>query len=87
MTTAVTPELEPGHAQTEERPTVRRDPSQATREQLKPRSLDPTRDRKLGSGPYDDPTQGRTLGSGPYGDPTQGRTLGSGPYDDPTRVR
>jgi hypothetical protein len=84
MTTTVAPDLKPDHTESEQWPTLGRDPTHAAREEFDPHSFDLTQGRKIGSDPYDDPTQGRKLGSDPYDDPTQGRKLGSNSYDDPT---
>lgn len=73
MTTTVTPDLRPDPAQTEEWPTLHRDATHATRDELDAHSFDPTQGRRLGFYPYDDPTQGRKLGSDPYDDPTRAR--------------
>jgi len=87
MTTNIAPDLRPDRYQSEERPTLRPVPAEATPEEPEARSSDPTQGRQIGSRPYDDPTQGRKLGTHPYDDPTQGRTVGSYPYDDPTQGR
>jgi hypothetical protein len=87
MTTTVAPDLKPDHTESEQWPTLGRDPTHAAREEFDPHSFDLTQGRKIGSDPYDDPTQGRKLGSDPYDDPTQGRKLGSDPYDDATQGR
>src|SRR5947199_2563479 len=87
MTTTVTPNLKPDHAESDGRPTRVPVPADTTPQERDERTFDPTQGRKLGSDPYDDPTQGRKLGSDPYDDPTQGRKLGSDPYDDPTQGR
>jgi hypothetical protein len=73
MTTTVTPDSKQVPADSQEWPTLDRDPAHATREELDTHSFDPTQGRKIGSDPYDDPTQGRKIGSGPYDDPTRGR--------------
>jgi hypothetical protein len=83
----IAPDIESEGTESEEWLVLDREPADATREELKAHSFDPTQGRKIGSDPYDDPTQGRTIGSDPYDDPTQGRTIGSGPYDDPTQGR
>ncbi len=70
MTTTIAPDLKPDHTESEQWPTLGRDPTHATREEFDPHSFDPTQGRKIGSDPYDDPTQGRKLGSGPDDDPT-----------------
>ena len=87
MTTTTAPDLKPDHTESEEWPTLDRDPAHATRDELNTHPFDPTQGRKIGADPYDDPTHGRKLGSDPYDDPTHGRKIGSDPYDDPTRAR
>ena len=69
MTTTVAPNL----TESEEWPTLGRDPTDTTREEFDAHSVDPTQGRKIGSDPYDDPTQGRRIGSDPYDDPTRAR--------------
>jgi len=87
MTTTVTPDIKSEHSESEEWPTLDREPADTTREEPEAHSFDPTQGRKIGSDRYDDPTQGRRIGSDPYDDPTQGRRIGSDPYDDPTQGR
>jgi carbonic anhydrase len=73
MTTTVAPDLKPDHTESEEWPTLGRDPTQTMRKEFDAHSFDPTQGRKIGSDPYDDPTQGRKTGSDPYDDPTRAR--------------
>jgi hypothetical protein len=87
MTTTVTPDSRQVEAESQEWPTLDRDPTHTTHEELNADSYDPTQGRKIGADPYDDPTQGRKLGSDPCDDPTQGRKIGADPYDDPTQGR
>jgi hypothetical protein len=87
VTTTVTPNLNPDHAESDMRSTLVPAPADPTPQEPDVLSFDPTQGRKLGSDPYDDPTQGRKLGSDQYDDPTQGRKLGSDQYDDPTQGR
>jgi hypothetical protein len=56
MTTTVAPDLKPDHTESEQWPTLGRDPTHATRGEFDPHSFDPTQGRKIGSDPYDDPT-------------------------------
>jgi hypothetical protein len=71
MTTTVAPNLKPDHSEIEEWPTLDRDPTGTTHEELDAHSDDATQGRKIGSDPYDDPTQGRKLGSDPHDDATR----------------
>jgi hypothetical protein len=87
MSTTVAPDLKPDHSESEQWPTLDRDPASATLEEPAAHSPDPTEGRQIGSRSHEDPTQGRKLGSDPYEDPTQGRKLGPAPHDDCTRAR
>lgn len=73
MTTTMTPDLEPGHAESGRRPPLVPVSADTTPQERAVRTFDPTQGRKLGADPYDDPTQGRKLGSDPYDDPTRAR--------------
>jgi hypothetical protein len=73
MTTTIAPERKPDGFESEQWPTLDREPADATREQPAGQSFDPTQGRQIGSDPYDDPTQGRRIGSNKYDDPTQAR--------------
>jgi len=55
MTTTVAPNL----TESEEWPTLGRDPTDTTSEEFDAHSIDPTQGRKIGSDPYDDPTRAR----------------------------
>ena len=59
MTTTTAHDLKPAHTGPEEWPTLDRDPTHATLEELDTHSFDPTQGRKIGSDPYDDPTRAR----------------------------
>ena len=98
MTTTIAPDLKPDHTESEQWPTLGRDPTHATREELDAHSFDPTQGRKIGSDPTTIPPRdarsARTLRRPhpgtqarlrPYDDPTQGRKLGSDPTTTPPR--
>ncbi len=59
MTTTVAPELKPGHAESDQRPTLVPAPADTTPQEPDVRSFDPTQGRKVGADPYDDPTRAR----------------------------
>jgi hypothetical protein len=73
MTSAVTHDLTPDHAENGDGPVVGRDMADITPDKPDARSLDPTQGRSIGSKPHDDPTQGRQIGSHPHDDPTRAR--------------
>ena len=69
MTTHIASDVNPHHPETEDSPTLDREPAQAPPKGAP--SFDPTSGRQIGSDPYDDPTQGRRIGSDPDDDPTR----------------
>jgi hypothetical protein len=73
MTTTIAPDLKPDHTESEDWPTLDRDPAHATLEELDTHHVDPTQGRKIGADPYDDSTQGRKIGSDLYDDATTAR--------------
>jgi hypothetical protein len=55
MTTTVTPNLKPDHAESDRRPTLVPVPADTTPQERDVHTFDPTQGRKLGADPYDDP--------------------------------
>jgi hypothetical protein len=59
MTTTAAPDLKPDDTESEEWPTLGRDPTHTTHQEFDAHSFDPTQGRKIGSDPYDDTTRAR----------------------------